>query len=99
MRKLMVLAAMLALMLAVAAPAFAQDVTVTTGDNTEFNAVAQNIIGSVGDISATQTGTAAAGNGSTLNDSVAVAHVDQSQDVSIVQSNVVGNGWGWVWVF
>lgn len=92
MRKLMVSTAMVALMLAAASPALAQDVTVTTGDNVEFNAVAQNIIGSVGDISATQTGTATA----VANDgSVAVAHVHQSQDVSIEQSNVVGNGWGW----
>jgi hypothetical protein len=66
MRKLMILVAMLALMLAAASPAFAQDVTVTTGDNTEFNAVCQNLIGSVGDISATQTGVAAAGNASRL---------------------------------
>ena len=91
MKKLLVMVAMVAMMLAAAAPAFAQDVTVTTGDNTEYNAVGQNLIGTVGDISATQTGVAKAGNGSTLNDSAAVATVDQGQDVSLVQSNVVLN--------
>ena len=107
MRKLMVLVAMLALMLAAAAPAFAQDVTVTTGDNTEFNAVAQNIAGeinAVGVNAANADADADAGD-----DAVAVAHVHQSQDIFVVQSNVVGNGWGWhgwvwngwtwVWVF
>ena len=98
MKKLMVMVAMLAMMLAAAAPAFAQT-NITVGDNTEFNALSQNIIGSVGNISATQTGSATA---TAVNDSVAVAHVHQSQDVSVVQSNVVGNGFGWhgwVWVF
>jgi hypothetical protein len=91
MRKLIVMAVMLAMMLAAASPAFAQDVTVTTGDTVEFNAVAQNLIGSVGDVTATQTGVAFAGNFSTLDDSVAVATVDQSQSIFIVQANIVGN--------
>ena len=87
MKKLMVLAVMMATMLTVAAPAFAQ-VNVTTGDNTEYNAVGQNLIGTVGDISATQSGSATA---TATNGSVAVAGVDQSQDVSLEQSNVVLN--------
>ncbi len=91
MRKLIVLVAMLALMLAAAAPAFAQDVSVETGDNTHYNAVGQNLVGSVGDITATQTGVAAAGNHSSLDDSAAVAVVEQDQDVSLEQSNVVLN--------
>jgi hypothetical protein len=91
MRKLIVMAVMLAMMLAAASPAFAQDVTVTTGDTVEFNAVAQNLIGSVGDVTATQTGVAFAGNFSTLDDSAAVATVDQSQSIFIVQANIVGN--------
>ncbi len=88
MRKLMVMAAMLALMLAFASPAFADTVTVTTGDTVEFNAVAQNIIGAVGDITAVQAGTATA---TAVDNSVAVAHVEQLQSVSVVQANVVGN--------
>ncbi len=87
MRKLMVMATMLALMLAFASPAFA-DVTVTTGDTVEFNAVAQNIIGTVGDLTAVQVGTATA---TAADNSVAVATVDQLQSVSVVQANVVGN--------
>jgi hypothetical protein len=95
----MVMAAMLALMLAFTSPAFADTVTVTTGDTVEFNAVAQNIIGTVGDVTGVQVGTATA---TATNDSVAVATVDQTQNVSIEQSNVVGNGWvwnGWAWVW
>jgi hypothetical protein len=40
----------------------AQDITVTTGNDTEFNAVCQNQVGSVGDVTATQAALAAAGN-------------------------------------
>ena len=98
-KKLMVLAAMLAMMLAIASPAFAQDVTVTTGNNTEYNALCQNLIGSVGNVSATQTGVAAAGNESTLNDSAAVATVSQSQNVFLVQSNACLNNLFWWWWF
>jgi hypothetical protein len=87
MRKVMLLAAMLAMVLAAAAPVFAQDVNVTTGDNVEYNAICQNIIGSIGDISATQSGTAAAGNASDLDDSVAIADVAQEQNVTIAQAN------------
>ncbi len=95
MKKLMVLTAMLAMMLAMAAPAFAQATAIDEGDDVEFNAGAQNIIGSVGDITQTQVGTATA---TADNDSAAAASVDQAQDVSISQSNEFGNGfffWGW----
>ncbi len=102
MKKLMVLAAMLAMMLAMAAPAFAQDVVaIDEGDDVEFNAGAQNIIGSVGDITNTQSGTAVA---VADNDSAAAASVDQSQEVTISQSNEFGNGFffghhHWVFFF
>ncbi len=89
MKKLMVLVAMLAMMLAMAAPAFAQSIAIDEGDDVEFNAGAQNIIGSVGDITQTQVGTATA---TADNDSAAAASVDQAQDVSISQTNEFGNG-------
>jgi hypothetical protein len=89
MKKLMVLVAMLAMMLAMAAPAFAQTIAIDEGDDVEYNAGAQNIIGSVGDISNTQTGTAVA---VAADDSAAAASVTQSQDVTISQSNEFGNG-------
>jgi hypothetical protein len=44
MRKVMLLAAMLAMVLAAAAPAFAQAVAIDEGDDTEYNAVCQNIV-------------------------------------------------------
>ena len=107
MRKLMLLLPMVALMLGAAGPAFARDVAVTTGGNAELDAVAQEIAGetnAVGGNAATAHAEADAGD-----DAVAVAHVHQSQDIFVVQSNVVGNGWGWhgwvwngwtwVWVF
>jgi hypothetical protein len=96
MKKLMVLAMVTALMLVAASPAFAQAVAIDEGDDVEFNAVAQNLIGPVGDITQTQVGTATA---VAVDDSAASASVSQTQDVSISQSNVVGNGfWWWWWV-
>ncbi len=97
MKKLMLVVAMLAMVLAVSAPAFAQATAIDEGDDVEFNAGAQNIIGSVGDITQTQVGTATA---TADNDSAAAASVDQAQDVSISQTNEFGNGlflWGWWW--
>ena len=97
MKKLMLVVAMLAMMLAMAAPAFAQTIAIDEGDDVEFNAGAQNIIGSVGDISNTQTGTAES---VAVDDSAAAASVTQTQEVSISQSNEFGNGffvWGWWW--
>ena len=92
MKKLMVLAMVAALMLVAASPAFAQAVAIDEGDDTEFNAVAQNLIGSVGDVTQTQVGTATA---VAVDNSAASASVSQTQDVSISQSNVVGNGFWW----
>ena len=89
MKKLMVLVAMLAMMMAMAAPAFAQTLAIDEGDDVEFNAGAQNIIGSVGDITNTQTGTATA---VAVDDSAAAASVTQTQEVSISQTNEFGNG-------
>ena len=82
----MLLAAMLAMVLAAAAPVLAQDVNVTTGDNVEYNAVCQNIIGAIGDVSQ-GTAVAAAGNASDIDDSAVIAEVAQEQNVSIAQVN------------
>ncbi len=102
MKRLMVLVAMMALMLAAAAPAFAQtniDVS-EQGDTVEFNGVGQNIIGSVntGDntatanATATSTATADAGDDAVaVADGDATADIFQDSGVSISQSNVVGN--------
>ena len=92
MRKVMLLAAMLAMVLAAAAPVFAQEtdvvgdenVVTNEGDDTQYNAVCQNIIGSIGDISQTQYGNS---NAVATDDSNAVAEVAQEQDVSIAQVN------------
>ena len=81
MRKVMLLAAMVAMVLAAAAPAFAQAVA---GDNVQYNAVCQNILGSVGDITNTQGGAAEA---VANNNSAAAAKVAQKQGVSIEQVN------------
>jgi hypothetical protein len=73
-------------------------VAIDEGNDIEYNAGAQNIIGSVGDITQAQNGTATA---TAEDDSVAAASVDQAQDVTISQSNVFGNGfffaffWDW----
>jgi hypothetical protein len=98
MKKLMLMVAMLAMMLAMAAPAFAQTVAIDEGNDVEFNAGAQNTTGEVGDINQSQYGEAEA---EAEDDSAAAASVDQSQDVTISQSNEFGNGfflwdwWGW----
>ena len=95
MKKLMVLAAMVAMMLAMAAPAFGQATAIDEGDDVEFNAGAQNIVGSVGDVTQVQVGEADA---TADNDSAAAASVSQAQDVTISQTNEFGNGlffWGW----
>ncbi|MDQ3911697.1 MAG: hypothetical protein M3305_08010, partial [Actinomycetota bacterium] len=84
MRKVMLLAAMLAMVLAAAAPVLAQDVNVETGDDVQYIAVCQNIIGQIGDITATQGATADA---AAVDDSVAVAEVAQEQNVSVAQVN------------
>ena len=85
----MLLAAMLAMVLAAAAPAFAQATAIDEGDTTEgddvqYNAVCQNILGSFGDITQTQSGDADA---VAVDDSAAAAEVAQEQDVTISQVN------------
>lgn len=101
LRKLMILAAMLAMVLVAAAPAFANGfgngssfgngngfgngaVAINEGDDTEFNAVAQNISGGFGDVTQVQVADA---NATASDDSSAVAVVSQDQDISFVQSN------------
>jgi hypothetical protein len=84
MRKVMLLAAMLAMVLAAAAPVLAQDVNVETGDDVQYNAVCQNIIGAFGDITGVQ---AASADATAVDDSEAVAEVAQEQNVSVAQVN------------
>ena len=85
----MLLAAMLAMVLAAAAPVFAQDdITITQGDDVQYNAVCQNIIGSIGDIDQDQDGTADA---VAVDDSAAAAEVAQEQGVGIAQVNACLN--------
>src|SRR4028118_377348 len=84
MRKVMLLAAMLAMVLAAAAPAFAQAVAIDEGDDVEYTAVCQNIIGSIGDINQDQSGEA---NAVATDDSEAAAAVAQEQNVTIEQVN------------
>src|SRR5215207_5907970 len=67
-----------------AAPAFGQAVAINEGDDVEYNAVCQNIIGSFGDITQTQDGDADA---VAVDDSAAAAEVAQEQGVSISQVN------------
>src|ERR671911_1847677 len=80
----MLLAAMVAMVLAAAAPALAQAVAADGGDDVQYNAVCQNILGSVGNIDNTQGGAAEA---VANNDSAAAAEVAQKQGVSIQQVN------------
>ena len=104
MRKMMLLAAMLAMVLVAAMPALAQDteidgdenVVTNEGDDTQYNAVCQNIIGSIGDINQTQYGNSDAVSDANANadddseataNSEAVAEVAQEQDVTIAQVN------------
>ena len=84
MRKVMLLTAMLAMVLAAAAPAFAQATAIDEGDDTEYNAVCQNIIGAMGDITQGQGGDADA---VATDDSEAVAEVAQEQGVTVNQVN------------
>jgi hypothetical protein len=98
MRKLMVLSAMLAMMLLLsAAPAFAQPQiggdqgplaghdAVQVGDNFQFAAVSQNIIGSfeAGAFQFGAAGAAAFGG----DNAAATAEVEQSQNISVTQTN------------
>jgi hypothetical protein len=103
--KMTMMVAVVALMVAMLAPAaLAQSVdidgdenTVTNeGDNTEYNAVAQNLIGSIGDVDQSQYGVAVADSDASAYaddhseataDSAATAEVDQSQHFTVVQYN------------
>jgi LPXTG-motif cell wall-anchored protein len=94
LRKVMLLAAMLAMVLAAAAPALAQgdvgdvnegDDQFNVGDETVYTAVCQNIIGSF---------QASAGQGATAvafaeggDNAAAAAEIAQAQDVSVAQVN------------
>ena len=80
----MLLEAMVEMVLAAAAPAFAQANATDEGDDVEYNAVCQNILGSVGDIIQDQDASASA---SAVDDSAAAAAVAQEQGVTIEQVN------------
>ncbi len=94
MRKVMLLAAMLAMVLAAAAPALGQgdvgdvnlgDDQFNVGDETVYTAVCQNIIGSF-QASAGQNAAAIAG-ASAGDNAVAAAEIAQEQNVSVEQVN------------
>ena len=85
MRRVMLLAAMLAMVLAAAAPVLAQDVNVETGDSVEYNAVCQNIAGEINAIAvntANADASAEAGD-----DAVAIAEIAQDNDLTVAQVN------------
>ena len=94
MRKVMLVAAMLAMVLAAAAPALAQgdvgdvnegDDQFNVGDETVYTAVCQNIIGSF-QASAGQDAAAVA-DATAGDNAAAVAEIAQAQDVSVSQAN------------
>src|SRR3712207_1023731 len=96
MRKVMLLAAMLAMVLAAAAPALAQigggqgpvagDDAVQAGDNVQYSAVCQNIIAAF-DQYAGAVGVSDADAFSNSENAAAVSEVAQSQGVSVSQVN------------
>jgi LPXTG-motif cell wall-anchored protein len=94
----MLLAAMLAMVLAAAAPALAQgdigdvnqgDDQFNVGDETVYSAVCQNIIGAF-QASAGQ-GAAAVADATAGDNAAAAAEIAQAQDVSVAQANVCLN--------
>jgi LPXTG-motif cell wall-anchored protein len=96
LRKVMLLAAMVAMVLAAAAPALAQQIggdqgpvggedAVQAGDNVQYAAVCQNIIGAF-DASAAQAGFSGAAAFAEEN-AAAVSEVAQNQNVSVSQVN------------
>ncbi len=101
MKKVMLLAAMLAMVLAAAAPAFAQsvnagdDVVVNDAGDVEYNAVCQNILGSIGDIDSGNTANAGADADASVGaddsaisvDNAAAADIAQESGVTIEQAN------------
>ena len=84
MKKLFAVGATAALMLAATSPASALTLAIDDGDDTEFNAVAQNISGGFGDVEQSQFGEATA---DASGDSAAAAEVSQSQGFTFVQFN------------
>ncbi len=83
MKKMFAVGATAALMLAATSPAFASHtLAINEGDDTEFNAIAQNINGGFGDVDQSQFGEATA-----TGDSAAAADVSQSQGFTFVQFN------------
>lgn len=91
MRKIIVLAAMLAMMLVAAAPAFAHTVAIDEGDDTQFNIVASQAQFAFANQENTGDATADASG-----DSAAAASVSQdlsiSQDQSLMAAGVSGSG-------
>jgi hypothetical protein len=96
----MLLAAMLAMVLAAAAPALGQgdvgdvnqgDDQFNVGDETVYTAVCQNIIGAF-QASAGQDATAV-GAAAADDNAAAVAEIAQAQDVSVAQANECLNAW------
>jgi hypothetical protein len=105
MRKLTVLVAMLVMVLAAAAPAFAQtavdgSVAIDNSTSVTYDAVAQNVVGDIETGDAIQRGDATA---TATNDSVARASIDADLDTSVSLSNEVGHwdgdwdDWSWWW--
>lgn len=87
---LMVIVAALLMVVLPATVAFAQaDDATGGGDDVQYNAVCQNILGAVGDITQGQTGNATA---ASEQYSEAIAEVAQEQGVSIEQTNECLNG-------
>ena len=99
MRKLTVLVAMLVMVLAAAAPAFAQtavdgSVAIDNSTSVTYDAVAQNVVGDIETGDAIQRGDATA---VAVDDSVARASIDADLDTSVSLSNEFGNGFWWFW--
>ncbi|MDP9437961.1 MAG: hypothetical protein M3P49_04355, partial [Actinomycetota bacterium] len=60
MKKMFAVGATAALLMTATTPAFANTLAINEGDDTEFNAVAQNISGGFGDVDQSQFGEATA---------------------------------------
>ena len=96
MKKVMLLAAMLAMVLVAAAPAFAQSavddsIAVDNSTTTEYNAVCQNVIGSITTGDAAQYGDATA---AAADDSAAAAEIAAELDTSVEVVNECLNASG-----
>ena len=96
MKKVMLLAAMLAMVLVAAAPAFAQSavddsIAVDNSTTTEYSAVCQNVIGSITTGDAAQYGDATA---AAADDSAAAAEIAAELDTSVEVVNECLNASG-----